>query len=83
MNYMVKPKVFLSVSTALHCIAAHFFFFAALKSRCLDFTFPTIKNVDISPSQTFLCSPNHNEQHKGMFALQQAFRYKEAMSERA
>ena len=39
MNYRVKPKVFFSVNIALHCIAATFFFFAALKSRYLDFEF--------------------------------------------
>ena len=33
MNYMVKPKVFLTASTTLHCIAAHFFFFSALRAR--------------------------------------------------
>ena len=33
MNYMVKPMVFLTASTTLHCIAAHFFFFSALRAR--------------------------------------------------
>ena len=40
MNYRVKPKIYFYVNIALHCIAATFFFFASLKSRCLVFPSP-------------------------------------------
>ena len=84
MNYRVKPKIYFYVNIALHCIAATFFFFAALKSRCLDFMPPD--SYHLFPFlQLSLYSPTIMAQSEvyRQFTLQQALRYKEEMPERA